>query len=88
MRLGDVLRNRREAKGLTQAQLARRAKITDEYVSMLETGAKRNPSLAVLQRLAKVLGVSVSELLANKGNRRADRDGSGGSIGKDEPKGG
>lgn len=65
MKLGDVLRNRREARGLTQAELARRAKITGEYVSMLETGAKRNPSLAVLQRLAKVLGVSVSDLLAD-----------------------
>lgn len=71
MKLGDVLRQRREAKGLTQAELARKAKITDEYVSMLETGAKRNPSLAVLQRLAKALGVSVGEL-ADAGNRRTD----------------
>lgn len=63
MKLGDVLRRLREAKGLTQTELARRAKITDEYVSMLESGAKWNPSLMVLQRLAKALGVSVGELI-------------------------
>ncbi len=70
MRLGDVLRRLRGAKGLTQAELARRAKITDEYVSMLESGAKQNPSLAVLRRLAKALGVSVAELLEKGGTRR------------------
>ena len=61
--MGDVLRRLREAKGLTQTELAKRAKITDEYVSMLESGAKRNPSFEVLKRLAKALGISVGELL-------------------------
>ncbi len=63
MRLGDVLRRLREAKGLTQPELARRAKITDEYVSMLESGVRRNPSLEVLQRISKALGLSVGELV-------------------------
>ena len=63
MMLGDVLRRLRKAKGLTQPELARRAEITDEYVSMLESGVKRNPSLAVLQRLAKALNVTVAELI-------------------------
>lgn len=63
-----MLKRLREAKGLTQPEVARRAGITDEYVSMLESGVRRNPSLAVLIRIAKVLGVSVSELL-EKGGR-------------------
>jgi transcriptional regulator with XRE-family HTH domain len=33
------------------------------YIAMLETGKKRNPSVAVLQRLAKALRVPVTELL-------------------------
>lgn len=69
MRLGDALRRLRVAKGLTQTELARRAKITSEYVSLLESHAKANPSLQVLQRLAKALGVSVAELL-EKGRTR------------------
>ena len=70
MRLGDVLRRLRVAKGLTQTKLARRAKITSEYVSMLESGAKRNPSLEVLQRISKALGVTVAELLEKGATRR------------------
>jgi transcriptional regulator with XRE-family HTH domain len=53
----------REDKGLSQRQLATRADVTNGYVSQLEAGDKKNPSLAVLQRLAKALGVSVAELL-------------------------
>jgi XRE family transcriptional regulator of biofilm formation len=47
-----VLKKLREVEGLTQEELARRAKVTRPYLTMLETGAKRNPSLAILKRLA------------------------------------
>jgi transcriptional regulator with XRE-family HTH domain len=59
-----MLQDRREATGLTREQLAKKAKVTTAYVSMMEAGKRKNPSLAILQRLAKALGVSVSELLA------------------------
>lgn len=62
--LKDTLKKLRGARGLTQTELAREAGITVAYLSMLESGAKRNPSLAVLQRLAKALDVSFGELLA------------------------
>ena len=59
-----MLKERREGLGLTREQLARKAKVTTAYVSMMEAGKRKNPSLAVLQRLAKALGVSLRELLA------------------------
>src|SRR5688572_9549489 len=62
-RLGMVIRTLRERKDLTQDALARRAKITKPYLSQLETGIRKNPSLPVLQRIAKVLGVSHQQLL-------------------------
>jgi transcriptional regulator with XRE-family HTH domain len=43
--------------------LAKRAKVTQGYVAQIESGVSKNPSLAVLQRLAKALGVPVAELL-------------------------
>jgi transcriptional regulator with XRE-family HTH domain len=43
--------------------LSKRAKVTEAYVSQLESGARKNPSLPVLQRLAKALGVPVTALL-------------------------
>jgi transcriptional regulator with XRE-family HTH domain len=62
-RFNQVLRTAREQKGLTQMALAKRAGITQSYLAGLEGGRRRNPSLAVLKRLAKVLRVPVGELL-------------------------
>ncbi len=62
-RLGKVLKACREKKGMTQVQLAKKAKVTQAYVAMLETGVKNNPSLATLRRIAKALGVPIERLL-------------------------
>ena len=62
-RLGRLLRRIREEKGLTQDELARKARLTKPYISQIENGVRRNPSLPALQRLAKALGVPVTELL-------------------------
>ena len=59
-----MLRELRETRGLTQDQLAKKAKVTRPYITMLEGGAKKNPSLATLKRIAKALKVEVGELLA------------------------
>jgi transcriptional regulator with XRE-family HTH domain len=48
---------------MTQAELAKRAKLTESYVSQLLKGKRKNPSLEVLKRLAAALGVPVTELL-------------------------
>jgi transcriptional regulator with XRE-family HTH domain len=61
--IGRVLQRLREAKGLSQLALAKRAKVTQGYISELEAGAKKNPEITTLQKLAKGLGVPVTELL-------------------------
>jgi len=53
----------REARGLTQAELATEARVTRPYITMLESGVRKTPSLPMLQRLAKALGVPVTALL-------------------------
>jgi transcriptional regulator with XRE-family HTH domain len=60
--IGMKLKRVREAKGLSQATLAQRARITREYVNKLEAG-RYDPTVGVLQRLAKALGVPVTALL-------------------------
>jgi transcriptional regulator with XRE-family HTH domain len=62
-RLGLMIKRLREERGLSQKALGARAKVTDAYVAMLETGKRKNPSLPVLKRLAKALGVPVTALL-------------------------
>jgi transcriptional regulator with XRE-family HTH domain len=49
---------------MTQERLAKRAKVSRGYLAAIEAGHRKNPSLAVLKRLAKALGVPVTELLA------------------------
>jgi transcriptional regulator with XRE-family HTH domain len=62
-RLNRVIQTLRESRGMTQRTLAKRAQVTPGYIAQLETGLKRNPSLPVLRRLAKALGVPVAALL-------------------------
>ena len=57
-----TLRRVRLLKGLSQDALARKARITREYVNKLEAG-RYDPTVGVLKRLAKALGVPVGELL-------------------------
>ena len=58
-----MLKTLGEEKGLTQVELANKAKVERTYIVKLESGDKKNPSLDVLKGLAKALGVPVTELL-------------------------
>lgn len=62
-RLATNLRKLRQASGLSQEAFADVAGIHRTYVSDLERGA-RNPTIAVVEKLARGLGVIASELLA------------------------
>ena len=61
-RMGARIRTLRQARGLSQAELAKRARITREYLNKVEAG-RYDVTVGVLRRLAKALGVSVVELL-------------------------
>jgi len=60
-RLRTVIR--RLMGDMTQAELAKKANVTESYISQLLQGKRQNPSLAILKRLARALGVPVGELL-------------------------
>ena len=62
-RLSGVLKQVRADKGLTQRDLAKKARVTQGYVAQLEMGIRKNPSIETLKRLAKALGVPVTALL-------------------------
>ena len=62
-RLSQVIEQLRTSKGLTQRDLAAKAKVTPGYIAQIEMGLRKNPSLPVLRRLARSLGVDAGELL-------------------------
>lgn len=62
---GKLIAQRRNERGLSQAELALRLHVTDKAVSRWETG-RGMPALDTLEPLAKELGISVSELLSGQ----------------------
>lgn len=60
---GAVIKELREKRGFTQANLAVRLNVSDKTVSKWETG-KGYPDITLLEPLASVFDVSVAELLS------------------------
>ena len=59
---GAEVRRRRLAAGLSLPQLAERSGLTPNYIGLVELG-KRNPSIMVIEALARGLGVAPGELV-------------------------
>jgi len=59
---GQELRRARLKAEMTQEQLAAKARLTREYVSLLELD-KRTPTIPVFIRLCKALGISAAKML-------------------------
>lgn len=55
----------RVAKGWSQTKLAEASGVSQTYISDLEAG-KKNPTVLILQKLAKALEVPISQLLDEK----------------------
>jgi transcriptional regulator with XRE-family HTH domain len=62
-KLGEIVRDLREARGLTQAQLAEKAQIALSYVIVIESPQPGNPSRQILHRIARALDVPAKRLL-------------------------
>lgn len=57
-KLAVQLKETREKKGLTQAEVAKLAKVTETFYAMTERG-EANPSVAKLNRILKALGLKI-----------------------------
>lgn len=62
IKLGQNLKKIRTQKKMSQGDMARTLGVDRGYISNIENG-KKNPTLATIDKLAKVLGVSADELL-------------------------
>lgn len=60
--MGKTVRQIRLAKGLSQAEVAKRAGLSREYINKIEAG-KYDPPLSTINALAKALDVSVRRLM-------------------------
>ena len=62
---GATIKGLREARGMTQTQLAERIGVSAKAISKWET-AKGLPDISLIEPLAKALGVSVLELMSGQ----------------------
>lgn len=73
---GDILKNLRAEKGLSQAQLAKRLGLSASIVAHYELGS-RFPSLETLTDISRVMGVTTDFLLGLDDKRECWLDVSG-----------
>lgn len=66
MDLGDALKKVREAKGLSQKELAGLLEMPQPQYSRIESG-KTDPSFTTLERIVKALGIALSDLFKADG---------------------
>jgi XRE family transcriptional regulator of biofilm formation len=52
--------------GCSITELSKKSRVSKSYLSCIERGIQKNPSLVVLSRLAKSLGTNVENLLDQK----------------------
>lgn len=62
IKLGKLIRTKRENQNLTQLELAEKSDVDRNYIGMLERG-ERDPSYLSLQKIAKGLGIPVNQLI-------------------------
>ena len=60
-KLGERIRELRKARKITQAILAEKTDLSDNFIGLLERG-KTAPSLETLERISKALKVPIKEL--------------------------
>jgi len=63
--LASNMKYYRKTLGISQAKLAEKANITDNYIALVETG-KRFPSVKMLEQIAKALERDTLELFSPK----------------------
>lgn len=59
---GKKVRELRKAHNLTMSELAKKSGTASSYISDLENGKIKNPSITKMEKIAEALGVSIAEL--------------------------
>lgn len=60
--LGDMVREARERKGLTQEDLEELAGVSQTHISQIETGKTKMPTIPMIERLAGVLELDTNAM--------------------------
>ncbi|MFD0961414.1 helix-turn-helix domain-containing protein [Paenibacillus chungangensis] len=65
--IGQHIQDLRKRRGLSLTELSLRAGVAKSYLSSIERGIQKNPSIQFLEKIGEVLNVSVEDII-NFGN--------------------
>ncbi|GGF30973.1 hypothetical protein GCM10010954_32670 [Halobacillus andaensis] len=68
--IGERIRVLRLGKGLSVNQFANLSGVSKSYISNIERGVQKNPSLSVMRKLATTLDVPLEDLLSHVNEQR------------------
>ncbi|MDP2929668.1 MAG: response regulator [Candidatus Omnitrophota bacterium] len=71
MNFGETLKRIREEKSLSQQELARKLEVAQSTIAMWEA-SQRTPKLLELNRLARVLNITINRLLGQPGEQKLE----------------
>ncbi len=69
-RLGAKLQAERERRGLSQQEVADRARLAYATVRKIESGATANPGILTVVDIARVVGIPLDDLIRRPGRPR------------------
>jgi len=61
--IGERIQMLRKKKNLSLSELSEKAAVAKSYLSSIERGIQRNPSIQFLEKVGAVLGITVEEIL-------------------------
>lgn len=68
--INSNIKRYRKNIGMLPSELAKRINVSPAYITMLESGKKRNPSLEALIKISEVLEVTLDELVGNDAHNK------------------
>ena len=70
---GNILKRIRQEKGYSLTKLGKLTGISKSYLSLLERGIQKNPSIEIIEKIAKVLEVDMNYLILPTENKNPNR---------------
>jgi transcriptional regulator with XRE-family HTH domain len=68
IKVGEIIRAKREEKHISLVSLARELNISSGYLSQIENGVKKNPNLEILLKIIHRLDIDLAMLLGVDSN--------------------
>ncbi|SDY53473.1 Helix-turn-helix [Evansella caseinilytica] len=67
--IGDIIRQKRKERGISLSELSRMTGVSKSYLSYIERGMKKNPSIEVTKRILKTLNLPITVITSKEETR-------------------